>query len=369
MLKKIGALSLLGGLAFLGACNQAEQPLPPVATSEPYNANANTIVAEDLPYDENDPLIKDNFDLQRAGEYLRRSNNPAEFEAYINEPNGINNLDLNGDGYVDYISVEEFEDYEDGQRGLSLFARYGPDLIQNIASIFLYRDEPRYPGARVLIRGDEVLYGDNYYYETNWLDTTLGIASMLFGNHDRYESPYYYDYYPRGYAVYEVIDTPIYRTRIERLWPEPMFVYAAAPPVYYERIKIKSPNNGLHLGQIYGRPMKPTVAQINFRRGNPGKPGKGRDDAPGRSENAPGQRGVPPGQAKDIVDGPASDKGRGNPGGPPKADGPGSKPDRGGNPGKGKGQTKDGGPEKGQGQNKGGGPGKGGGGGKGKGKP
>ena len=344
-------------IAAMTACNQTESPV--ASNADPYaaNSNANTMVAEDLPYDENDPLIKDNFDLQRAGEYLRRSNNPAEFEAYINEPNGINNLDLNGDGYVDYVSVEEFEDYDDGQRGLSLFARYGPDLIQNIASIFLYRDEPRYPGARVLIRGDEGLYGDNYYYETNWLDTTLGIANLLFGDHDRYESPYYYDYYPRGYTVYEVVETPVYRTRIERLWPEPIFVYAAAPPVYYERIKIKSPNNGLHLGQIYGRPMKPTVAQINFRRGNPGKPGKGRGDGPGRSENAPGQRGVPPGQAKDKDDGPASDKGRGNPGGPPKADGPGGKPDRDGNAGKG--QGKGDGPGKGQGQNKGGGPGKG----------
>lgn len=363
MFKKALTISIFGGLALLAACSQAEQPLPPVANSQQSNANANTMVAEDMPFDETDPWVKDNFDLQRAGELLQKSRSPAEFESYLNEPDGINNLDLNGDGDVDYISVEEFEDRDDGQRGLSLFARYGPDIVQNIASIFLYRDEPRYPGARVLLRGDDVLYGDNYYYESNWLDKTLGIASLLFGDHPRYVSPYYYDHYPPNYVVYDVVETPYYRTRIERLWPDPIFVYSAAAPVYFERIKIKSPNNGLHLGQIYGRPMRPTKAQIDFRRGNPGKPiharkNKGNGD-PGRSENAPGRRGVPPGKAKQIDDGPASDKGKGDPGGPPKADKPGKPDNPGGDKNKGdKGGGKPKGDDKGH-DNHGGGQGKG----------
>lgn len=348
----------------IAGCNTASEQQPVAnANADPYasNSNANMTLAEDMPFDETDPLIKENFDLQRAGEFLRQSDDPREFEAYLNEPNGINNLDLNGDGYVDYISVEEFDDRADGQRGLSLFARYGPELIQNIASIFFYRDEPRYPGARVLLRGDEVLYGDNYYYEQNWLDTTLGIANLLFGDHDRYVSPYYYDNYPPNYVVYDVVETPVYRTRIERLFPDPVFVYTASVPQYYERIKIKSPNNGLHLGQIYARPMKPTRAQIEFRRNNPGRPIHARKnmagDGPGRSENAPGQRGVPPGQAKDIYDGPASDKGRGNPGGPPKGDKPGKpdNPGKGGPPDKGKGGPPD---DKGKGQGQGKGKGK-----------
>jgi hypothetical protein len=371
MKKRIFTILLLGSLAILAACNQTETP--PVATSTPYNANANTMIAEDMPFDENDPMIKDNFDIQRAGELLRKSNSPAEFERYLNEEDGINNLDLNGDGYVDYISVEEFNDRPDGQRGLSLFTRYGPDLIQNIGDILFYRDEPRYPGARVMFRGDDVLYGDNYYYEANWLDTTLGIVSMLFGDHDRYVSPYYYNNYPDYYDPYYVVETPYYRTRIEDMWPAPVFVYTSAAPVYYNQIRIRSPYDDRYYTEIYGRPAKPKKDQIDFRRGKPGKPIQARRnsaDGPGRSENAPGQRGVPPGQNKDVVDGPASDRGKGNPGGPPKADKPG-KPDNPGKPAKadnpGGGQNRGGGPDKGKGQ----GPGqnKGGGNGKGKGKP
>ena len=377
MLKKLLAVSLLGGIGLLGACNQAEQPSPPVTSSQTYDANANTMLAEEMPFDESDPWVKDNFDLSRAGEILRKSKSPAEFERYLNEEDGINNLDLNGDGYADYISVEEFEDRGDGQRGLSLFTRYGPDLIQNIGEIFFYRDEPRYPGARVLFRGDDVLYGDNYYYETNWLDTTLGIVSLLFGDHDRYVSPYYYNNYPDYYDPYYVVETPYYRTRIENLWPEPSFVYMSAAPVYYERIRINSPYEDRYISQIYYRPVKPKKEQIEFRRGNPGKPMNAKKekhlDGPGNSENAPGRRGVPPGQNKDVIDGPASDRGRGNPGGPPKADKPGKADNPGGGqpkadkPGKpdnpGGGQNKGGGPGKGngkgQGQNKGGGNGKG----------
>ena len=102
-MRRLITISLFAAVAATMACNQAEQP--PAANSQPTNVNANTMVAEDMPFDENDPLIKDNFDLQRAGELLRKSNSPAEFEAYLNEEDGINNLDLNGDGYT---NIEDF---------------------------------------------------------------------------------------------------------------------------------------------------------------------------------------------------------------------------------------------------------------------
>src|SRR5438094_7414358 len=47
---------------------------------------------------------KNNLDLRRVGNLLERSHNPREFETFLNSRDGIDNLDLNGDGYVDYIS-------------------------------------------------------------------------------------------------------------------------------------------------------------------------------------------------------------------------------------------------------------------------
>ena len=329
--------------SFMAACSTNDPQR--TATTEPYPNDAVTIDPE-----RDDYWAKDNFDLQRVGSYLEESDDPAEFERYLNDDDGINNLDLNGDGYADYISVEEFEDRDSNSRGLSLFSRFGPDLIQEIARIFLYRDGPNYPGARYLINGNEQLYGDNYYYETNWLDRPTGLATYLFSDHDRYQSPYYYDNYPSGYRVYEIVETPVYRTRIEQLYPQPVFVYTTAP-TFVDKIKIKSPNNGLHLGQIHAKLVKPTKEQAEFLKSNPGRVGKveksakqdgtltekpGRPDPP-RSDRGE-ERGNPP-KAERGAD-------RGNPNKPaePKPERQNEKPAKPDNPGKGQGQPKGGDP-------------------------
>jgi hypothetical protein len=139
---------------------------------------------------------RDEFDLQRVGPLLERSHNPQEFERYLNEDNGINNLDLNGDGYADYLSVGEYYDRGPYERGLSLYDCFGPDQIQEIATVVFYRDDPTWPGARVLVTGDDTIYGDDIYYETNWYDRPVELINFVFATHDPYRSPYYYNYYP-----------------------------------------------------------------------------------------------------------------------------------------------------------------------------
>ena len=48
----------------------------------------------------------DNFSLQGALEMFKQSSSPEEFEKLINSPDkNVNNLDLNGDGEIDYIRV------------------------------------------------------------------------------------------------------------------------------------------------------------------------------------------------------------------------------------------------------------------------
>src|SRR5438445_9436002 len=200
---------------------------------------------------------KDNLDLSRVGRLLERSKTPQEFEGYLNRNDGVNNLDLNGDGYVDYISVQEFGDQGPYERGLSLYCRYGPDQIQDVATIVFYRDDPGLLGARILVIGDDNIYGDNFYYETNWSDRNIDLLIFLFSPRDVYYiSPYYFDNYPADYVVYEVVDTPIYQTRVVSLYPDPLFVLTTAP-TFIDKVKIKSPNQGKHLDQIFARLVKP----------------------------------------------------------------------------------------------------------------
>lgn len=348
---RIYLFAIFAACVFAGGCNQQPQP---VATTEPYPNNPS--VANIAP-EEWDYWAKDNFDLQRLGPLIEKSRNTREFESYINERDGINNLDLNGDGYVDYLSVDEYPDCNEYECGWSIYDAYGPDLRQEVGTVVFYRDEPRYPGARILVTGNDNLYGDNFYYETNWLDRTLNIVSALFAPRRQvYRSPYYYDYYPDDYVVYDVVETPLYTRRIEQLYPQPVFLYTTSPAII-EKVKIKSPNNGLHLGQIKAKLVKPTKEQAEFRKGNPGKPDRAKAEKPGRSGDGAGQGKQPPGQAK---------KGDDRGGNPTRGD---DNPNKGGNPNKGENPNKGGNPNK-QGGNpdKGGNPNKGGDQGKGKGK-
>jgi len=216
------------------------------------------------------PWAKENLDLQAAGALLEKANNAEEFEYLLNSQNGINNLDMNGDGYVDYISVREFDDRDNDQRGFSLFSMFGPNEIQEIANIIFNRDRPDYPGARVLLVGNDQIYGDDYYYETNWQDRSVPIANWLFTDRsDVYRSPYYYNNYPNYYEVYQVVETPVYRTRIKEYYGTPVFIKTNPAMT---QIKIKSPYNGKSWDKIYSKLAKPTREQIEFRKNNPNKP-------------------------------------------------------------------------------------------------
>ena len=320
---------LIAGALLLASCNQTQ---PPSTAPPPAPPPGNSEVAQTDP---NEYWAKDNLDLQRAGDLFEQADSPQEFEELLNKPDSLNNLDLNGDGWVDYVSVQEFEDRDTNTRGLSLFSSFGPGLVQEVAQMFLFRDAPNVPGARMLVRGNDQIYGANQFYEANWLDRALPLATSLFGDHTPYKSPYYFDNYPAGYNTYSVVETPVYRTRVAELYPRPALAYAAAAPAYWDKIKIKSPNNGLHLGQIKARLVNPTKDQMEFYKNNPRKHFGKSGDKPGRDDPPRSERGEERGNPSKDERGAE----RGNPGkpdvgkgGPPKVEKPqgGGKPDKGG---------------------------------------
>jgi hypothetical protein len=257
---------------FLMACNKLQ---PDQVYNEPYQ----TGIVEDGPgYNEYESrLARENLDLRAVGELLEKAKTPEEFEYMLNDPQyGVNNLDLNNDGYADFISVREFDDRYDDQRGFSLFDMFGNDLIQEIATIIFNRDRYNngyyYPGSRVLIRGNENLYGDNSYYETNWLDRSVPFVTYVFSNRDDYyNSPYYYGNYPSYYEPYQVVEVPTYQTRIQQYYTQPVFVQTTQPTV--SDIKIVSPYRDKSLNKVYNKlPKLPRDQQAQFRNNNPGPP-------------------------------------------------------------------------------------------------
>lgn len=258
---KILSLFFIAAL-FITACNRSQTD--EIIQTNPY---PNETTREEVVYDQATVYAKENLDLQRIGALLEESNNASEFERLLNSEDGVNNLDLNGDGYVDYISVREFDERDQNERGFSLYSMFGPDQIQEIATMIFDRRGGNYPGARVLLNGNQQIYGDNSYYEKNWLDKSLNIVNWLFEDrNESYRSPYSYDNYPNYYETYQTVDTPVYRTRLEQYYPNPTFVYTEQPTI--TNIKIISPNSGRTMNNIYAKMFKPTKEQGDFFKNN-----------------------------------------------------------------------------------------------------
>jgi len=98
----------------------------------------------------------DHFSLEGALELFKKSKSPEEFEKLLNTPETkVNNLDLNGDGDIDYIKVI---DRNDGNvHAFILQAVISPTELQDIAVIEL---EIHSDGKATLqIVGDEDIYG------------------------------------------------------------------------------------------------------------------------------------------------------------------------------------------------------------------
>lgn len=120
----------------------------------------------------------DNFSLEGALELFKKSSSPQKFEQMLNDANSkVNNLDLNGDGYIDYIRVIDMN--EGNIHTFILQAVISQNQNQDIAVITL---EKLANGKAVLqIIGDEDIYGVETIIEpTREVYTNAGASSARY---------------------------------------------------------------------------------------------------------------------------------------------------------------------------------------------
>ncbi|MEO5999097.1 MAG: hypothetical protein ABIN89_20145 [Chitinophagaceae bacterium] len=102
-------------------------------------------------------LPGDNFSLQGALEMFKEAASPEEFEKLINsENNSVNNLDLDGDGNIDYVRVIDKSDKD--AHAIILQVAISATETQDIAVIEL--EKTGSATASLQIIGDEDLYGE-----------------------------------------------------------------------------------------------------------------------------------------------------------------------------------------------------------------
>jgi hypothetical protein len=157
--------------------------------------------------------VASGLDLQAVGELFKEAETLENFEKSLNDTTiGVNNLDLDEDGYVDYIRVVE-QSTEDAHLVI-LQALLGEDDSQDVATIEVEKSgDDEY---NMQVQGDERVYGPNYYVAPVHVHVhAWPLVGWMYGPYYRpYRSRFHFGFYPRWYHPYHPVPVHHYHTRV-----------------------------------------------------------------------------------------------------------------------------------------------------------
>lgn len=184
--------------------------------------------------------ISDNLDLEAVASMFGDASNLEDFERNLNDPEiQISNLDLNEDGFVDYLRV--VESTEDGLHLILIQAVLAKDIYQDVATIDV---EKRGSEVVVQIVGNSYIYGTNYIIEPVYVRRPVIFTHFWGPSYVRWVSPYYYGYYPVYY---------------HRWAPRPAFVYHRHVHHHvhtyhtYRHVSVRKSNRAYQMYKRHGR--------------------------------------------------------------------------------------------------------------------
>lgn len=155
--------------------------------------------------------ISNNLDLEAVASIFGDANDLEDFEKLLNDQDlQISNLDLNLDGYVDYLRVVEVS--EGNTHLIAIQAVLGDDLFQDVATIEVERD--RNGKTYVQVVGDVYMYGPDYIIEPVYIRIPVFFSFFWRPYYRPYCSPYYWGYYPSYYSYWHPYHTHIYRSHV-----------------------------------------------------------------------------------------------------------------------------------------------------------
>ena len=151
--------------------------------------------------------ISENLDLKTVATLFGQAKDLEQFEQLLNNPDSaFSNLDLNGDGEVDYLRVIETAD--NNRHLVVVQAVLAKDIYQDVASIFVEKDEKDQITVQVV--GDEYIYGENYIIEPVYIYRPV-IYDWFWGpTWVCWHSPYYWGYWPTWWRAFHCIDPYLY---------------------------------------------------------------------------------------------------------------------------------------------------------------
>lgn len=152
--------------------------------------------------------ISEDLDLKTVATLFGQAKELEQFEQMLNNPDSaFSNLDLNGDGNVDYLRVIETADQN--RHLIVIQAVLAKDIYQDVASIFVEKD-PKSESVTVQVIGDEYIYGADYIIEPVYIYRPV-IYDWFWGpSWVCWHSPFYWDYWPTWWHPYHCIAHHLY---------------------------------------------------------------------------------------------------------------------------------------------------------------
>lgn len=210
------------------------------------------------------------LDLQAVGDLLSKAPNTKEFERLLNDVStGVNNLDLDANGKVDYIKVSEFGDTRNADKsrvqGFSLTTELEGGQVQELATI---KVEKQGDGtAKVESHGSEAVYGRQHYHHSTW-SPGFGTGLMmgyLFAPRMPYMSPWGYGHYPSYYSGYPPMSQRAYDQRSASARSSGRYTSGRQSRLSSSASSLRSPNAGRNASNVKAPLRQPTTSQRSFQ--------------------------------------------------------------------------------------------------------
>ncbi|MFQ3583065.1 MAG: hypothetical protein SNJ49_14325 [Chloracidobacterium sp.] len=280
----LGLAALLTSGCF--ACS-ASRPAPQPVSAPP--AKPSTVTATSN-------VPGQGLDLQALIGLTKQAKDAETLERLLNQPGSINNLDLDEDGNVDYVRVQE---YGGGTtKNFSFVALLNDGQEQEVANLVI-EQTPGQSEATVQVQGHPAVYGPNVYYSAALpIATALFLAWALTPRPAFYVSPYGFGAFPAYYRPYAPVPVATYRTTVTNYTRNVPVQRSSAPPV---RSLPPSPNAG-KVAPSFRQPLtQPGQTQRQFQQRDDNRPvaagGFGQGPAAQRSNPAsapPARPAAPP---------------------------------------------------------------------------
>ncbi len=213
------------------------------------------------------------LDLNKLTALVKEVRSGQELERKLNEKNGLNNLDLNGDDKVDYVSIKEFGDVK-SKIGYSLTVEPVKSEVQEVASVTVELNNDK---AEIQVVGNEQIYGSDAIYN-DWTKVerekpaaqgTGSHAVPMYTNYfyprPLWYSPWHFGLYPPYYSFFPIVHGTTYINRTSRYNTGSVRRGQSS----YQKTsnkKISNPNKGRTAKKGITRSLqKPTSSQKQFQ--------------------------------------------------------------------------------------------------------